>query len=112
MIGKKGIGEQGNRGNVPLSRAFRCPSGALFFSPFRNKRKGERAHTPSPLSHFPVTRNAYAGAGLPPVIGGRIGLSGFGVGSFNCGRSSSLPEPEAAGFSSIAKTPTISPILT
>lgn len=40
-----------------------------------------------PSSFFPLSPSAYAGAGLPPVIGGRIGFSGLVEGSFNCGRS-------------------------
>src|SRR5437879_2720951 len=59
------------------------------------KKKGEQSRSPlpdrllSPLSVGLVLR-CYAGAGVPPVIGGRIGFSGRALGSLTCGCSSLL----------------------
>ena len=47
----------------------------------QHKQKGEQA-LPIPLQLYPVAR-LYAGAGLPPVIGGRIGFSGLADGSLS-----------------------------
>src|SRR5260370_10944569 len=75
------------------------------------KEKGEQAIYLFPLfTCFPGV--LYAGAGLPPVIGGIIGFSGFAAGSFNCGRSSSPPESDTGGFSSNGKPATIRRIST
>ena len=52
------------------------------FDPLAIARGSE---TPS-LTVGPLPR-CYAGAGVPPVIGGRIGLSGFADGSFAAGSS-------------------------
>lgn len=47
----------------------------------RQKEKGEGVTLPQ--FTFNQFHPFYAGAGLPPVIGGKIGFSGFAVGSFN-----------------------------
>src|SRR5437879_7302677 len=55
----------------------------------RINKKGNRL-CPFPFTLVPLPPD-YAGAGLPPVIGGRIGFNGLTAGSFNCGLPSSLP---------------------
>ena len=53
-------------------------------------KKGNRSFDLLPNFSLTLTQ-IYAGAGLPPVIGGSIGFSGFAEGSLSWGRSSSLP---------------------
>ena len=60
------------------------------------KKKGEQLRSPfawqtlEPSLTVGLLSRCYAGAGVPPVIGGRIGFSGFAAGSLILGCSSEL----------------------